>query len=212
MRDLTPLEKKLNLKFKNKNLLQEALIHRSYLNEHPEIKLSHNERLEFLGDAVLELVVTEYLYQNYNQPEGELTSWRASLVNAESLSKLAKKLDLGKFICLSKGEEAGSFKAKKIILADALEALIGAIYLDQGMGKVKTFIKKFILSKLTKIIRYQKYKDPKSTFQEFSQAKFKITPTYKVLKETGPAHNKTFLVGLFLENNLISKSQGKIKL
>jgi len=210
--NLENLEKKIGIKFKNKNLLKEALIHRSYLNEHPEAKLPHNERLEFLGDAVLELIVTEYLYRNYNHPEGELTSWRASLVNTESLSEIAKKLNLYEFLYLSRGERLTSTqKAKKVILADALEAIIGAIYLDQGMTIVKNFIKKFILIKLKKIIKYKKYKDPKSTFQELSQAKFKITPSYKILKETGPAHNKTFLVGLFLNENLISQGRGKSK-
>ncbi len=211
MKDLTLLERKIDTKFKNKDLLQEALIHRSYLNEHPEIKLPHNERLEFLGDAVLELIVTEYLYQKYNQPEGILTSWRASLVNTESLNKTAEKLNLNDFLYLSKGEQPITGKARKVILANALEAIIGAIYLDQGLEIVKKFIKRTLLVKLPKIIKYQKYKDPKSTFQEFSQAKFKITPLYKILEESGPAHDKTFVVGLFLNDKLISRGRGTSK-
>ena len=211
MKLLQSLEKQLRLKFKNLKLLKQALTHRSYLNEHPKEKIEHNERLEFLGDAVLELTVTEYLYQNFNNPEGDLTSWRASLVNTDTLSILAKNLGLNNFLFLSRGEAQSVGKARDVILADAFEALIGAIYLDQGVKKTKEFINKNLLVKLPKIIEEKLYKDPKSHFQEIAQAQFKITPTYKVLKEEGPAHQKTFTVGLFLGDKLISRGQGSSK-
>jgi len=211
MKLLQSLEKQLRLKFKNLKLLKQALTHRSYLNEHPKEKIEHNERLEFLGDAVLELTVTEYLYQNFNNPEGDLTSWRASLVNTNTLSVLAKNLGLNNFLFLSRGEAQSVGKARDVILADAFEALIGAIYLDQGVKKTKEFINKNLLVKLPKIIEEKLYKDPKSHFQEIAQAQFKITPTYKVLKEEGPAHQKTFTVGLFLGDKLISRGQGSSK-
>ncbi len=211
MKLLQSLEKQLRLKFKSLKLLKQALTHRSYLNEHPKEKIEHNERLEFLGDAVLELTVTEYLYQNFNNPEGDLTSWRASLVNTNTLSVLAKNLGLNNFLFLSRGEAQSVGKARDVILADAFEALIGAIYLDQGVKKTKEFINKNLLVKLPKIIEEKLYKDPKSHFQEIAQAQFKITPTYKVLKEEGPAHQKTFTVGLFLGDKLISRGQGSSK-
>lgn len=210
-KNLSSLEKKLGLRFKNKNLLKQALIHRSYLNEHPEEKLDHNERLEFLGDAVLELVVSEYLYQNYTNPEGELTSWRASLVNTDSLSDLSKKLGINDFLFLSKGESKSTGKARNVILANTFEALIGAIYLDRGFKTAKKFILKKLIIKLPEIIQKELYKDPKSKFQEIAQAKFKITPTYKVLKEEGPAHEKKFTVGLYLGEKLISQGEGMSK-
>lgn len=209
---LKNLEKKLGFNFKNKNLLFEALIHRSYLNEHPELKLPHNERLEFLGDAIIEFIVTEYLHQNYSEPEGVLTSWRASLVNMNILSKIAKEISLDKYLYLSRGELiSSSEKARMTILANALEALIGAIYLDQGMKKAKKFVKGKIISKLPLILKYRLYQDPKSRFQELSQADFKITPTYKVLKEEGPDHAKEFTVGAFLKEKLIAKGKGRSK-
>jgi len=211
-KNLENLEKKLGLKFKNKNLLHQALIHRSYLNEHPEEKLPHNERLEFLGDAVLEFVITEYLYKNYSKPEGVLTSWRASLVNTAMLSKIAKEISLDRYLFLSRGELLSfSKKSKLSILADTLEALIGAIYLDQGMKETKKFIEKIIISKLLLILKYKLYQDPKSKFQELAQGDFKITPFYKVLKEEGPDHAKKFTVGVFLKENLIAKGKGGSK-
>lgn len=210
-RDLSKLEKKLDLKFKNKNLLKQSLIHRSYLNENPDFGLDHNERLEFLGDAVLELIVTEHLYRNFNQPEGELTSWRASLVNGRSLSELAQKLELNNFLYLSKGETNSIGKAREIILANAVEALIGAIYLDQGLKSATKFIQKNILVKLPHILKHHLYQDPKSGFQEIAQAKYKITPAYKVLKEIGPDHNKEFTIGVFLNDKLIAEGKGSSK-
>lgn len=211
MHNFNILEKNLGIKFKNKNLLKQALIHRSYLNEHPEEKIDHNERLEFLGDAVLELVVSEYLFRNYSNPEGELTSWRASLVNTDSLSELSKELGINNFLFLGKGESKSTGKARNIILANVFEALIGAIYLDQKLKVAKKFILKKLLVKLPEIIQKELYKDPKSRFQEIAQAKFKITPIYKVLKEEGPAHEKKFTIGLFLGEKLIAQGEGTSK-
>ncbi|MCX6740787.1 MAG: ribonuclease III [Candidatus Parcubacteria bacterium] len=211
MLSLKDLEKKIKIRFKNVKSLQQALTHRSYINEHPQDKLAHNERLEFLGDAVLELIVTEYLYKTFDHSEGELTSLRASLVNTESLSLLAQELGLNDYLFLSKGETKSTGKARSVILADAFEALIGAIYLDQGVKKTKEFIAQRLLVKLPKIIEQQLYKDPKSQFQEIAQAKLKITPSYQVLKEEGLAHAKKFTVGLFLNDKLISRGEGSSK-
>jgi ribonuclease-3 len=209
MKDLKKLEERIGVKFKNLNLLRQALVHKSYLNEHPEEKISDNERLEFLGDAIIEYIVTDYLYRNYQEPEGTLTAWRASLVNTKILSQIAKKFNLDKYLYLSKGLSLEKSKTK--VLAGAFEALIGAIYLDQGLNKAKVFIEKEIIPQLSKILKYKLYKDAKSKFQEFAQEKFKITPSYKVLKEEGPDHAKKFTVGLYLGQSLISKGKGKNK-
>ena len=212
MKDFSALEKKLNIKFKNKDFLIQAFTHRSYLNENPDFYLSHNERLEFLGDAVLELVVTEYLYQKYpEKPEGELTNWRAALVNAKMLSNLAQELDFNDFLLLSRGEEKEIGKARQYILANAFEAFIGAIYLDQGYKPCQEFIKKYLLKKLPEIIEKGLFKDVKSRFQEEAQERVKITPTYKVLDEWGPDHAKHFIVGVFLGNELVAKGEGSSK-
>lgn len=210
-KDFSQFEKNIKVKFKNKDLLQQAFVHRSYLNEHPKFKLEHNERLEFLGDAVLELIVTEHLYQNYDNPEGELTNWRASLVNSKMLSKIARKLNMEKYLYLSKGESKDTGKARNYILANAMEAIIGAIYLDQGWEVSKTFIENNILSELSEILEKKLYIDPKSRFQEAAQEAVGITPTYKVLDETGPDHEKIFEVGLFLGKELIAKGKGSSK-
>jgi ribonuclease-3 len=212
MKDFSVLEKKLDLKFKNKDFLIQAFTHRSYLNENPDFYLSHNERLEFLGDAVLELVVTEYLYQKYpEKSEGELTNWRAALVNAKMLSNLAQELDFNDFLLLSRGEEKEMGKARQYILANAFEAFIGAIYLDQGYKPCQEFIKKYLLKKLPEIIEKGLFKDVKSRFQEEAQERVKITPSYKVLDEWGPDHAKHFIVGVFLGNELIAKGEGSSK-
>jgi ribonuclease III len=204
-------EKAVKLKFKNKDLLTQAFVHRSYLNEHSDFPLDQNERLEFLGDAVLELIVTEFLYLNYPDPEGELTNWRASLVNAKTLSGIAKDLGMEEYLYLSKGESQDSGKARGYILANAIEALIGAIYLDQGWDKAKKFIDEYILTKLPEIFEKKLYIDPKSRFQEASQEKVGLTPTYKVLSETGPDHAKTFEIGLYLGKDLVAKGLGSSK-
>lgn len=212
MKDLSKLEKIINARFKDKNILTEAITHRSYLNEHPEFKLDHNERLEFLGDAVLELVVTEHLYQKYPNPEGELTNWRASLVNGVNLAQIAKKMELEQFIRMSRGESKdGNSKARQYILANAMEAVIGAIYLDQGIKEAKKFIEKNILTGLEEIIENKLYIDPKSRFQEKAQEISGITPNYKVLESAGPDHNKTFRVGVFLDKELIADGNGSSK-
>lgn len=213
MKDFNKLEKKLGVKFKNQDLLIQAVVHRSYLNEHPDFKLSHNERLEFLGDAVLEVVVTEYLYRKYENPEGDLTNWRAALVNARMLAQLADEIGINDYLFLSKGESKDkSTKARQFILADAFEALTGAIYLDKGMRIARGFIEKNLIKRHLKIILEKKlYMDPKSKFQEESQDKYGITPRYKVLREFGPDHDKTFRVGIFLNEELVATGQGKSK-
>lgn len=212
MKDFSKLEKKLNVKFKNQDLLKQALVHRSYINENPGFDLSHNERLEFLGDAVLELIVTEYLYNNYPNPEGELTNWRASLVNGQMLAKLSKKIEVEEFLYLSKGESKDTNgKARNYILANAFEALIGAIYIDKNYKAAKEFITEFLLPELPYILSHELYLDPKSKFQEMSQEKLGITPTYKVLKESGPDHDKKFQVGVYLDQELIATSMGTSK-
>src|SRR5260221_4995549 len=166
MLDISPLEQNIGTNFKNKDLLLQALTHRSYINENPKWHLDHNERLEFLGDAVLELVVTENLYANYPNPEGQLTNWRAALVNAVMLSEISKRFNLNDYILLSRGEAKDTGRARQYILANAMEALIGAIYLDQGYNEAAKFIQRFILSELPRIIEQRLYRDAKSLFQE----------------------------------------------
>jgi ribonuclease III len=212
MKDFSLFEKKLGLKFKNKDLLIQAFCHRSFLNENPQFHLSHNERLEFLGDAVLELVVTHYLYQTYpEKSEGELTNWRAALVNAKMLGSVAKGLGFNDFLLLSKGEAKEIGKARQYILANTFEALIGAIFLDQGYEVCREFIKKYLIVKLPEIIEKGLFKDAKSRLQEEAQERLGITPTYKVLEEWGPDHAKHFIVGVFLGEELITKGQGSSK-
>jgi ribonuclease III len=213
MKNFAILEKSLGLEFKNRDLLIEAFCHRSYLNEHPDFPLPHNERLEFLGDAVLELIVTEYLYKKYPEKnEGELTNWRAALVNAKILGEVARELGFNNFLLLSKGEEKETGKARLYILANTFEALIGAIYLDQGYEVAKKFVEKNLIEKkLPEIIEKGLFKDPKTRFQEEAQERVKITPTYKVLEEWGPDHAKHFIVGVFLGKELIAKGEGSSK-
>ncbi|MFH1643387.1 MAG: ribonuclease III [Patescibacteria group bacterium] len=212
MQDFSLLEKKLGLNFKNKDLLKKAFCHRSYLNENPDFNLNHYERLEFLGDAVLELIVTEYLFERYpDKPEGELTNWRASLVNAKQLAEAAEDLNLNDFLLLSRGETKEIGKARKYILGDVVESLIGAIYLDQGYEESVKFIKNHVLKYLPKMIEEGSFKDAKSLFQEIAQEKVGITPTYRVLKEWGPDHNKNFIVGVHLAKELIAEGQGSSK-
>lgn len=212
MKDWSSLEEILETKFKNLDFLRQSLVHRSYINEHPDFELPHNERLEFLGDAVLELIVTEYLYTNYPNPEGELTNWRASLVNAKMLSEVARDLKLEDFLYLSRGEAKDSqSKARQFILANALEAVIGAIYLDQGYEAAQIFIKRILLSKLDYIVEHRLFIDPKSRFQEIVQEKFTVTPVYQVLEETGPDHAKWFKVGVYLGDELVATGEGSSK-
>jgi len=212
VKDFSVLEKKLNIEFNNKDFLIQAFVHRSYLNENPGFHLSHNERLEFLGDAVLELVVTESLYREYpDKSEGELTNWRAALVNSKILSRIASELGFNDFLLLSKGESKETGKARRYILANTFEAVIGAIYLDKGYKVCQEFIKKHLLKELPLIIEKGLYKDAKSRFQEEAQERIGVTPTYKVLKEWGPDHAKHFVIGAFLGNELIAEGEGSSK-
>jgi ribonuclease-3 len=211
MADLNQLEEEINIKFKDRNLLQSSLTHRSYLNENRSWPLAHNERLEFLGDAVLELVTTEYLYRNFPNPEGELTNLRSALVNYKMLSEIAASIHLDKYIMLSKGEAKDLGRARQVILANAIEALIGAIYLDAGFAVSEQFVNKFVISELAKIVSGGKVLDPKSKFQELTQEKIGVTPHYKVLAEWGPDHNKQFEVGVFVQERQVAKGQGSSK-
>lgn len=211
--DLSKLQKRLGIKFKDDSLLKQALVHRSYLNEHPDFKMGHNERLEFLGDAVLEIVVTEYLYLNFEDtPEGDLTNWRASLVNAKMLYEIARELGIEDCLYLSKGESRDkNKKSRQFILANAVEAIIGAMYLDQGIAAAKKFILKNVIAKLDDILRNQTYLDPKSHFQEKAQEHKGITPHYEILDERGPDHAKIFTVGLYLNEDLVASGEGSSK-
>jgi ribonuclease-3 len=208
---ISELEEKIGIKFKKHDLLLQALTHRSYLNENPKWHLDHNERLEFLGDAVLELAVTEYLYNKYSNPEGDLTNWRAALVNAIMMAKVSAKIDLNEYLLLSRGESKDIGRARQYILANALEAVIGAIYLDRGYATASDFISRFIIDELPKILEEKAYKDYKSLFQERAQDEAGITPTYEVMKEWGPDHAKNFRIGVFLEKDLIGEGEGPSK-
>jgi ribonuclease-3 len=206
------LEKSLKIRFRNKDLLKQAFIHRSYLNENPQSRLGNNERLEFLGDAVLELVVTEYLFGCYpTEPEGRLTSWRAALVNTKTISAAALRLGFNDYLLLSRGEAKELGKARGYILANTFEAFIGALFLDQGYEPCKLFIAGNLLGQLAQIIEQELYKDAKSLFQEKSQEILRITPSYKVLEESGPDHAKHFVVGVYLGYDLIAKGDGYSK-
>jgi len=212
VKDFSLLEEKLKVSFKNKNLLKQAFVHRSYLNENPGLGLEQNERLEFLGDAVLELVVTEHLYKdNPDKPEGELTNWRAALVNAKMLSQVADELGFNDFLLLSRGESKELGKARQYILANTFESFVGAMYLDSGYTPCDEFIKKYLLSKLSEVIQKKLYKDAKSKFQEEAQDKEGITPMYRVIKESGPDHKKKFTIGVFLEEERVADGDGYSK-
>lgn len=209
--DFEELASSLGLRFNNNDYLVQALVHRSYLNEHRNFPLDHNERLEFLGDAVLELIVTEYLYLTYPNPEGELTNWRASLVNSNMLAELAQENGIEPYLHLSKGESKDTGKARQYILANAFEALIGGIYLDQGWEAAKDFVEKKLLTKLKNILENKLYLDPKSKFQEMSQERVGITPTYQVVSESGPDHEKTFEVAVLLKDEVVATGTGSSK-
>lgn len=210
--DILNFEKILGFSFKDKNLLVLAFTHRSYLNENRGRVFEHNERLEFLGDAVLELVVTEFLFAKYpKKPEGELTSFRAALVNANTLSELAEKLSMNDFLLLSKGEAKDTGRARQYILANTFESVIGAIYLDQGYDKAKDFIAKHLFPLTDDIVKTKSWLDSKSHFQERAQEMVSITPSYKTLKEIGPDHDKKFVVGVFLGDEQIAEGEGRSK-
>ena len=211
MVDFSKLQDSLNIHFKNADLLKQAFIHRSYLNENLDVGLPHNERMEFLGDAVLELVVTEHLYQNYPNSEGDLTNWRAALVNSKNLSQVAERLHFNDFLLLSKGESRDTGKARQYILANTMEAFIGALYLDKGYGEAQSFITTHILEDLPKILEDRSYIDPKSRLQELAQEHVGSTPSYQVLEESGPDHNKRFVVGVFVDKDQLAKGEGTSK-
>ncbi len=212
MIDFTKFEEKIGLKFKNKELLKTALTHRSYVNEHQNEVSEHNERLEYLGDAVLELVTTHYLYEKFSQEnEGALTAYRSALVNTTSLSQVAEKLEINNFLQLSKGEAKDTGRARTFIMANAVEAIIGAIYLDQGYVIVQKFIADNFFGKINEVVKNNLWQDAKSNFQEKAQEIVKITPNYQVLEETGPDHDKRFRVGVFLNNKLVAEGEGVSK-
>ncbi len=206
------LEDHIGITFKNINLLVQAFVHRSYLNEHHDFPLGHNERLEFLGDAVLELIVTEFLFEEYLNPEGELTNWRAALVNAKILAGIAYEIGMEPFLFLSHGEAKDSgTKAREYIMANTIEAVIGAIYLDRGYDISRQFITRWIISRLPQVLEQGLYMDAKSRFQESAQELLGITPTYRVLHEEGPDHAKNFKVGVFLDKEMIASGNGTSK-
>lgn len=213
VKDLKVLQKKLKIEFKDESLLKQALVHRSYLNEHPDFGVGHNERLEFLGDAVLEIVITEFLYLKFvDTPEGDLTNWRASLVNAKMLYEIAPSLGIEDYLYLSKGESRDKGKkSRQFILANTVEAIIGAIYLDQGMEAAKRFIIDNIACHLDAVLANQIFLDPKSHFQEKAQEHKGITPHYEIIEEHGPDHAKIFTVGLYLDEELVVTGTGSSK-
>ncbi len=204
-------KEKLGFEFKNIDLLITALTHRSYVNEHKQSVKEHNERLEFLGDAVLELVTSDFLYRNYSEPEGIMTAWRSALVRTESIGESGEELGYEPLVRLSKGEKHGSSRAHAVILADCFEAVIGAIYLDQGYEAAKEFISKWILVKIDKILEDGSWRDPKSYLQELAQHHDGATPVYKVLNEEGPDHDKTFTVGVYVAGSMKGQETGHSK-
>jgi ribonuclease-3 len=204
-------KEKLDVSFNDIDLLITAFTHRSYLNEHKKTVSEHNERLEFLGDAVLELVVTQYLYGNFEEPEGILTNWRSALVRTESISSAAARFDFEPLLRLSRGEKRGSDRAREQILANSFEAVVGALYLDQGYEAAKKFITASVLATFQEILKTGSWMDPKSHLQEVVQSKEGFTPVYRVLEEVGPDHDKMFTVGVFVNNELRGQGQGPSK-
>lgn len=205
-------EKLVGVEFKDKELLKQAFTHRSFLNENKKLKGGHNERLEFLGDAVLELVITHYLYNEYpDKNEGDLTSIRSALVNAQTCAEVAKKLEVNDYMLLSRGEAKDIGRARQYILANALEAIIGAIYIDLGYEKARDFILEHIAPMTEQIIKKELWVDAKSKFQEKAQDIEGVTPSYKTVKEIGPDHDKKFTVGVFVGNEMIAEGEGDSK-
>ena len=212
LKEFEKLEKNFKIKFKNKSLLEQAFVHRSYLNENPGCELEQNERLEFLGDAVMELVVTNYLFKHYpKNPEGDLTTWRAALVNSKMLSEVANKLGFNDYLMLSKGEGQDIGRARQFILANTFEAVVGAIYLDGGFNKAEKFLCENLICELERVLSEKLYLDPKSHFQEEAQGKEGITPSYELIEQEGPDHAKKFVVGVYLNTDLIAKGEGPSK-
>ncbi len=212
MPDFVAHAQKLGLSFNDLDILVEALTHRSYLNENRTTTGNHNERLEFLGDAVLELAVTHFLFLKFpNKPEGDLTAYRAALVNTYSLAETAEALGVNDMLLLSKGERKDTGRARQIILANAFEAILGAIYLDQGYEAAERFLATHLYPKIDTVIEKRTWQDAKSRFQEVAQDKKGITPTYKTISEEGPDHDKKFTVGVFLGEHLVAQGAGKSK-
>lgn len=210
--DLGELQKILEVQFIDRTVLLSAVTHRSYLNEHKEATWEHNERLEFLGDAVLELVVTDYLFTKYpEKPEGELTAVRAALVNTISLADASERLGINKFLLMSKGEAKDMGRARQYILANAFEACIGALYIDQGYDVAKQFIARRLFSKTDEIVDKRLWQDAKSRFQELSQERASITPTYETIGQEGPDHDRIFTVGVYLRNEKVAEGKGRSK-
>lgn len=211
-KDFGLLQEKIGVKFKHPELLIQAFVHRSYLNEHRDFPIGHNERMEFLGDAVVELIVTEFLYNEYGNPEGELTNWRAALVNAKMLAGIAYEIGMEPYLFLSHGEaKDGGTKARDYIMANLFEAVVGAIYLDQGYDITSQYITRWVISKLPYVLENGLYMDAKSRFQESAQELLGATPTYRVLSETGPDHDKNFRVGVFVGEEMIGEGFGSSK-
>jgi ribonuclease-3 len=212
MIEFSNFEEKTKIFFKNKDLLKQSFIHRSYINENPKVGLAHNERLEFLGDAVLELVVTDFLYEKYpGFAEGELTAIRSALVNAVIIADVASNLEMNDYLLLSKGESKDKGKARQYILANTYEAYVGAVYLDQGYDIAKGFISKTLLIHTNDIVKNKLWRDAKSLVQEKAQEHIGVTPSYKVLSESGPDHDKHFTIGIFFGPKLIAEGKGKSK-
>lgn len=211
-RDWKPFEDIIGVTFKNRDLLTQAFIHRSFLNENPRIGFEHNERLEFLGDAVLELAVTDFLYRTYpNSPEGELTSYRAALVNAVTIADVAGEIHMNDYMYLSRGEAKDMGKARQYILANAFEALIGSIYLDQGYAVTEAFIGRFLYGRADEVVQKKLWRDSKSLVQEKAQEHVGVTPSYKVIRESGPDHDKHFVIGIFFGSEKIAEGKGRSK-
>ena len=205
-------EEKAGVTFSDKSLLRQAFTHRSYINENKNVRLEHNERLEFLGDAVLELVITDFLYRSYaEKPEGELTTYRSALVNSITLSEVASNLTMNDFLLLSRGEAKDTGRARQYILANTFEAVIGAIYLDQGYDSARSFIERHILVFADKMIAKGNLVDAKSAFQEKAQEKVGTTPSYKLVRESGPDHDKSFTVAVFFGKDQFATGEGKSK-
>ncbi len=212
MPDFSKLESKIGYSFKNRDLLQQAFTHRSYLNENKGAGREHNERLEFLGDAVLELVVTEFLFAKYpTKPEGELTAFRAALVNTVSIASAAATLGMNEYLLLSRGESRDTGRARQIILANAFEALIGAIHLDAGYNAAKQFIADQLFHKTDEVVSKKLWQDAKSKLQEIAQERSKVTPTYEVVRQSGPDHDRTFVVGAFIGDEKLAEGEGRSK-
>lgn len=212
MTDVKPYQDFLGYTFKNIKLLEQAFIHRSFINENPKLGMSHNERFEFLGDAVLELVATNFLFEKYpEKDEGDLTSYRAALVNAVIIGEVAASIGMNDYIMLSKGESRDTGKARNYILADTYEAVVGAMYLDGGYEPAKEFIHRTLLGRIDEVIRKGLFKDAKSMVQEKAQEHVGVTPSYRVIKEIGPDHDKRFTIGIFFGDNAIAEGNGKSK-